>query len=166
MTNEKFSIVVAMDDCNGIGRDGTIPWKCPEDMAFFKRLTTYTTPGTWNAVIMGRKTWESLPEKYRPLPNRLNIVLSRGNSIDYDNCVVAESLEEALLLAPEEAALGEIFVIGGAQVYEEAILHPDCESVYISRIPGDWNCDTFFHPKENLIRVGECIGVKFIVNRK
>jgi len=69
MRKKKFSIVIAVDDKNGIGKEGALAWSIKEDMQFFKHITTNTQKkGKQNAVIMGRKTWESIPEKYRPLP--------------------------------------------------------------------------------------------------
>lgn len=74
-----FQIVVAATRKLGIGKGGTMPWKLPGDMAYFKELTSRTAdPAKQNAVVMGRKTWESIPPKFRPLPGRVNVVLTRG----------------------------------------------------------------------------------------
>ena len=76
-----FEIIVAHDLNQGIGTDNQLPWHCAEDMAYFKSLTIGNQK---NAVIMGRKTWESIPEKFRPLPNRLNIVLSKNRDLIFN----------------------------------------------------------------------------------
>eukprot|EP00983_Pelagomonas_calceolata_P026262 824750-Pelagomonas_calceolata.AAC.1 len=119
-----FQLVVAASKNGlGIGKDGGLPWKLPGDMAYFKELTLRThDEKKQNAVIMGRKTWESIPPKFRPLPGRLNIVLSRSGAAQ----VTAEgahhvcsSLEDAvaLLSTPEmQARVENQFVIGGGQV--------------------------------------------------
>jgi dihydrofolate reductase len=102
-----------------IGRDGTMPWHLPEDLAHFKR----TTEG--HPVIMGRRTWESFPEKYRPLPGRTNIVVSRQqrNRAAFPGAVVVGSFEDALSEARRSEGAEEIWVIGGGQVYAEAAPH-------------------------------------------
>lgn len=99
-----------------IGRDGSMPWHLPEDMAHFKR----TTEG--HPVIMGRRTWESFPERYRPLPGRTNIVVSRQklDAADYQGAVVVGSLDEALAEARRSDGAEEIWIIGGGQIYAEA----------------------------------------------
>ena len=94
-----------------IGRDNTLPWHLPEDMAHFKR-TTLGSP-----VIMGRKTWDSLPPRFRPLPGRLNIVVTRNAQWTADGALRASSLPEAMALCPQDA---EAWVIGGAQLYAAA----------------------------------------------
>jgi dihydrofolate reductase len=78
MSSLKLSLIVAMNNSNrGIGVNGTIPWRLPKDLKHFARVTTFTsTPGKQNAVIMGKNTWQSIPKQYRPLPNRLNVVIS------------------------------------------------------------------------------------------
>lgn len=93
-----------------IGRDGVLPWHLPEDMAHFRDLTRGTT------VVMGRRTWDSLPERYRPLPGRRNVVLSRRGTVLSGDAMLCGSLREAL-----RAARGPVWVIGGAQVYSEAL---------------------------------------------
>ena len=120
-----FQIIVAATKELGIGLNGTLPWKLPADMAFFKELTTATeSTKKVNAVIMGRKTWESLPAKFRPLPRRLNVVLTKEylSSPEYcpDNVQKCSSLDAALdsLSDPGVSSqIEQIFVIGGAQIF-------------------------------------------------
>lgn len=79
-----LQLVVAVDEVGGIGKGKALPWKLPGDMAYFKELTSRThDPARQNAVIMGRTTWESIPPKFRPLPGRINVVLSRTMSADH-----------------------------------------------------------------------------------
>ena len=134
-----FSLIVATDDQLGIGKDGNIPWRLPSDMAFFK-ATTLGDGSDSNAVIMGRVTWESIPAKFRPLPGRRNIVLSRSLST-FDGAERAASLGEALDATESAAAR---FVIGGQRVYEEALAHPDCQEVFLTRVGATFECDRFF----------------------
>ena len=96
-----------------IGRDGGIPWQLPEDLQLFKRLTMGAT------VVMGRATWDSLPASVRPLPGRRNVVLTRQRGWSAPGAVTAHSLDEAL------AGDGDVWVIGGALVYEEALPRAD-----------------------------------------
>lgn len=140
----QFSIVVAADLKQGIGLRGGLPWRLPADMAHFKNVTTQVRDKTKrNAVIMGRKTWESIPGKFRPLSNRLNIVLSRKELGDLPAGVLkANSLQEALDKC-EESEVEQAFVIGGAAVYSEAMNHRDCKSIYLTRVLSQFECDTF-----------------------
>ncbi len=96
-----------------IGRDGIIPWHIPEDMKFFKNATM------GKPVVMGRLTWESLPERFRPLPGRRNIVVTRNDAWSADGADTAPGIEEALRLAGD----GEVVVMGGAQIYAAAMPH-------------------------------------------
>ncbi|HNB24805.1 MAG TPA: dihydrofolate reductase, partial [Candidatus Melainabacteria bacterium] len=118
---EKIEIVVAADLDNGIGKDNSLPWRIPGDMKFFQSLTTGRTGDSKNAIIVGRKTWESIPEKRRPLKDRLNIILTRKTELDApEGVLVCSSLESALEKLkniPHERC----FVIGGAQIYKEAL---------------------------------------------
>ncbi len=103
-----------------IGRDGTLPWNLPEDLAHFRELTRGCT------VVMGRATWLSLPERFRPLPGRRNVVLSRDPHLVLDGAEVTASLDAALALAPAPSGqdpdpAAVVWVIGGAQVYAAAI---------------------------------------------
>ena len=114
-----FDIVVAHDIKNGIGINNTLPWECPPDMAYFKKLTINSHSNQQNTVIMGRKTWESIPERFRPLPKRTNIVVSNTLKT-LSNATIATSLSDALNIANPDTS---IFVIGGAQIYQEALNH-------------------------------------------
>lgn len=144
MTN--FSIIVAVDQNMGIGKDGRLPWHLPEDMKYFTETTRRTeNKNLQNAVIMGRRTWESIPAKFKPLPGRINVVLSSNPDLDLpDDVLHFSSLDEALTALSTSSKVDEIFVIGGAKLYEEAILHPELERIYLTRIEEVFDCDTFF----------------------
>ncbi len=140
----EYAIVVAYDERRGIGRSGEIPWHLPGDLRHFAELTRQTENlEKKNAVIMGRVTWESLPDRARPLAGRINIVLARSHNVPLPNGVAAcASLKEALALAQEEAE--RIFVIGGEAVYWEALKRPECRWVYATEVEGNFACDRFF----------------------
>ena len=164
-TGPGFSIVVAMDKRRGIGNKGGLPWpKLKGDMKFFREITTHPdravaevlhglaagdgavtySADSCNAVLMGRKTWESLPAAYRPLPGRLNGVLSRAGFEAGDDAEVWESLDHALEDLDDTAGVGGLFVIGGAQIYAAALAHPDCARLYVTEIDAEFPCDAFF----------------------
>jgi dihydrofolate reductase len=107
-----LNLIWAQTTSGVIGKDNTIPWHLPEDQQHFREVTK------GHAVIMGRKTWDSLPERFRPLPGRTNIVISRQNGLEIDGAAVAGSLDSALELVPEGS---EAWVIGGSQIYTEAL---------------------------------------------
>ena len=118
-----YQVVVAATRDMGIGKDGKLPWKLPSDLKFFKELTTTTLdPSKKNVVLMGRKTWESIPFEFRPLPGRLNVVLTRSGSVDDSvagKVVVYESISSALEKLgqpPYSESIEKVFVIGGGQV--------------------------------------------------
>jgi dihydrofolate reductase len=115
-----------------IGTDNTLPWHLPEDLAHFKQ-TTLGQP-----VVMGRKTWESLPPKFRPLPGRTNIVVTRQRGWTSKGAMVAHSIEEALAHCPTDA---QVWVIGGAEVYAQAI--PLATRAVITEIDADFEGDAF-----------------------
>lgn len=118
-----------------IGKDGTMPWHLPEDLAHFKR-TTLGCP-----VIMGRKTWDSLPAKFRPLPGRLNVVVTRQAAWRADGAAVAHSLPEAMVLC---AAAADVWVIGGAEIYALAL--PLAHSVVVTEIEAAFEGDAYAPP--------------------
>lgn len=142
----KFSMIVACDKNRGIGRNNDLPWHLSGDMKYFRETTASPKMENkgQNAVIMGRRTYESLPMDKRPLPRRLNVVLSRN--LDYktdEGVLVADSLDSALEKL-KTYDIHEVFVIGGGNVYADAIKHPSCDKLYITEIDGTYTCDTFF----------------------
>jgi dihydrofolate reductase len=126
-----ISIVVARASNGVIGRDGGLPWHLPADMRKFRELTTAC------AVVMGRRTFESLPAKYRPLPHRRNLVLSSSLDRELPGAEVFPDLASAL-----EACAGECFVIGGAVAYRDAL--PMAGRVYATEIECELDGDAFF----------------------
>ena len=120
-----------------IGRGGELPWRLPGDLAFFKKMTL------GKPVIMGRKTWDSLPKK--PLPGRMNIILSRDGSFEPEGAVVCETFSEAVQIGREQAAddgVGEVCVIGGAALFELAL--PKAKRVYLTEVNAEVEGDVFF----------------------
>ena len=144
---KSFSIIVAFDSQYGLGKNGQLPWHLPSDLKHFKEITTKLTDSSKrNAVIMGRKTWESLPDKFRPLPWRVNLVLSKQGNLDLPEGVLwSDTLEDALKEL-STSNIDEIFVIGGAQIFAEAIAHALCQKLYVTHIKGEYHCDAFFPP--------------------
>jgi len=144
------AVVAAAAHSRGIGCNGKLPWRLPGDMAHFKKITsTPPSPGLINAVIMGRKTWESIPPKFRPLDNRTNIILTRTPPQDGfgDNVKVAKSLEEVEGILGGLDNLGRAFVIGGGQVYEESIQKGMVNQIYytnVKDVPEDVEFDAWF----------------------
>ncbi|MBT3690094.1 dihydrofolate reductase [bacterium] len=136
-----FSIIVAIDKKRGIGINNDLPWHIKKDLKHFSE-TTISKSDKLNAVIMGRKTWDSLPQNFRPLKNRLNVVLSRQDNLSLPEGVLHfKSLDEALNNLNDS---NEIFIIGGGSLYHEAIKHSGCNKLYITHVDIDKNCDTFF----------------------
>jgi dihydrofolate reductase len=144
---KSFSIIVALDEVRGIGRQGILPWHLPADLSHFKEITTAQQGVGANVVIMGRKTWESIPDKFRPLPGRLNVVITSQAGYALPQGVLrASSLDKALEMvsAKEDEKFGDIFVIGGAQVFAQAVTHSLCKKIYLTRIYECFDCDVFF----------------------
>ena len=137
-----FSLIVAVDSHFGVGKNNTIPWYLPSDL---KRFAKITKGNGQNIVIMGRKTWESLPEAYKPLPGRQNVVLTSNKAYTIPTGVsIHTSLDEALQSLENKDSDGEIFVIGGGQLYTHAITLPQCKKIYITQLTRNFDCDVFF----------------------
>lgn len=184
-----FSLIAAVDKNLGIGIQNRLPWRLKADLKYFSDITSIAAPEKINAVIMGRKTWESLPEKSRPLKGRLNVVLSRqalelhkrsvnfnddefpglnkkneqllslyeGKNIqnqlnkknvqsldEKEKVLWCYSLDEALQILEKMPEIDQVFVIGGANVYEQAIQHPSCQKIYLTQVEATFECDAFF----------------------
>lgn len=143
------ALVVAVDRDFGIGKNNDLPWHLPEDLKHFKSITTKTQDDSKkNIVIMGRKTWESLPASFRPLPNRINMVLTRNHNQLFESGVLrCSSLEEALDLSEELCDKGvaeSVFLIGGGQLFTQGVNHKKCQAIYLTQIDRSYRCDTFF----------------------
>lgn len=138
-----LAIIVAVDERDGIGKDGSIPWVLPGDMKRFKEITTRTRDTTkQNAVIMGRKTWESIPTKFRPLKNRVNIVLSRGDQESTPGLIWQKSVDDALDFADADNSVENIFIIGGDELYSQTINL--VEEIYLTKVHAQFDCDVCF----------------------
>lgn len=137
----KVSLIVAVDEQYGIGKNNDLMWHLPADMRFFKETTT------GHIVVMGRKNYESIPERFRPLPNRENVVLSRSEDFKAEGCLVFTSLQNCL-----EHYAGEkertVFIIGGGQIYREALEMKCVEELFITRVHHTYDADVFFPEME------------------
>ena len=174
----ELTLIVAATRNMGIGLNGSMPWKgLRKEMQYFARVTTRPPPqvrrphvqwdrrfppctswktelskagpGAFNAVIMGRKTWDSIPPKFRPLKDRLNIIITRSATgtpsptAPITEPIRVSSLEQAMQYA-QARAVPRIFVMGGAQIYEAALHLPEARRVLLTSIERDFECDTFF----------------------
>jgi dihydrofolate reductase len=135
----KIAAIVAMDSARVIGIKGQLPWNVPADMAHFRALTK------GHVVLMGRKTWESLPDAFRPLPGRVNVVVSReAVKLELPEGVLrAGSPEEGIEVARLAASQGDkvVWVIGGAQLYQSLL--PLCDEVHLTVISGSHHGDAW-----------------------
>lgn len=143
-TKPKVYLIVAADPKNGIGLKGKLPWDLKEDMKFFQKTTIKTDNVQYrNMVIMGRVTWESIPETHRPLKGRKNVVITHNRDYKLPKGVtLVHSTHEAIKQADERVA--DIFVIGGARVFEEFMKKHKIDGIYLTRIKKEFNCDTYF----------------------
>ena len=162
-----MKLIVAIDNKNGIGKYNTIPWYIKEELKYFKKITSHTTDFMKkNVVIMGRNTWESIPDNNKPLSNRINIVLTSNEHYfkdsNYKDTYSVSSLEEALTFINQQfiANNENIFIIGGEKLYKEAMEHPLCSHLYITEIYETYDCDKYF-PK-----ITENFKLNFVSNFK
>ncbi|KAL5119334.1 hypothetical protein ACEQ8H_002821 [Pleosporales sp. CAS-2024a] len=169
-----LTLVVAATPSLGIGQGGTLPWPpLKKEMGYFARVTKRVvrprgspTVPVINAVLMGRKTWESIPPQFRPLPDRLNIVITRQardefvkrivdapatttankSRVEREGPLVASGILDALRQLEErrEGVVQRIYVIGGASVYQTALELPQTKHVLLTKIGNEYDCDTFF----------------------
>jgi dihydrofolate reductase len=130
-----ISLIAAMAQNRVIGKDNDLPWRLPDDMKFFMQ----TTKGHY--VIMGRKNYDSLDGKFKPLPNRTNIVVTRQKDLQAPGCIVVNSVEKGIEIARENKE-EETFVIGGAEIYKIAL--PVADRIYLTEIHAAVKGDTLF----------------------
>lgn len=132
-----ISLIAALTKNGVIGKNNDLPWHLPDDMKYFMQ----TTKG--HHVIMGRKNYESIPEKFRPLPNRINLVVTRRVGFPAPGCRVVHSVEQAMEVARNNNET-ELFIIGGAEIYRDGFKH--AHKLYLTEIDTTLEGDTFFPP--------------------
>ena len=149
-----FKLIVAHDSNLGIGINNSIPWRLSEDMMYFKEKTSFTHHSDkQNIVIMGRKTWESLPSSFKPLPNRINFVITSQQEYQAHGARVVHSIDQALNLANDCVKRNEaesVFCIGGGQLYSAMIAHQQCSGILVTRVFSNFECDSFFPKYDHL----------------
>lgn len=133
----KVALIVAMDKERGIGKNNDLMWHLPADMKFFKE----TTSG--QIVVMGRKNYDSIPERFRPLPNRENVVLTRNTDFKAENCMVFHSLEECLEHYKNEKER-TVFIIGGGEIYRQSLELNCVGEMFITHVDKIYGAETFF----------------------
>lgn len=165
----EFTLVTAVECSWGIGYLGNLPWSLEKELKYFTRVTKSTPPNdtiTMNAVIMGRKTWDAHPPIVQPLPDRINVVITRSpetfwrsnpSAGSFNQTYAVTSLENAIKLLqvgymPPNAKsrggigvkVGKVFVIGGAEIYGDALRMPQTTRLLLTWISADFKCDVFF----------------------
>jgi dihydrofolate reductase len=140
-----INIIVAIcKNTNGIGLKNSLPWKFKRDMKYFSLLTKQNfSDKQRNVVLMGRKTWESIPNKFKPLKERMNIIISSSLSINQENALSFNSIEKSLDYCKNNN-YSNIWVIGGVSIYKYFIDNNLLKSIYITEIDKYYECDTFF----------------------
>ena len=131
------SIIAAVAKNRVIGKNNQLIWNLPKDMKFFMD----STMGKF--IITGRKNYESIPEKYRPLKNRTNIIVTRNHNYLAEGCTVVNSISDGINLARENGE-EECFIIGGGQIYQQALEGKMVDKLYITHVDGEFEGDTFF----------------------
>ncbi len=133
----KVALIVAMDQERGIGKNNDLMWHLAADMKFFKE----TTSG--QIVVMGRKNYDSIPERFRPLPNRENVVITRNTDFKAENCLVFHSIEDVFAHYQDENER-TVFIIGGGEIYNLALATNRVDEMYITHVAATYHADTFF----------------------
>jgi dihydrofolate reductase len=147
MESQRINLIAAIGKNRELGRGGRLLWQLPEDMRRFKALTA------GHPVIMGRKTWESLPPRFRPLPGRTNIVVTRQAGYQADGATVVDGLSDAFLTAEKAPGADETFVIGGGELYAAAL--PYAARLYLTLVDATAEADTYFPAYEQEFEILE-----------
>jgi len=135
-----LSIIVAVAQNGVIGKDNRLIWHLPNDMKFFKEKTT------GHCVITGRKNYESIPPKFRPLPNRTNLIITRNKNYQAPGATLCFSLEEAIKKA-QDLNETECFIIGGGEIFKNAL--PLCQRLYLTKVHHAFEGDVYFSELNN-----------------
>ncbi|MEY4931318.1 MAG: hypothetical protein RI909_2042 [Bacteroidota bacterium] len=130
-----ISLIAALTKNRVIGKNNDLPWHLPDDMKYFMQTTKA------HHVIMGRKNYESIPEKFRPLPNRTNIVVTRQKDFVAPGCILVNSISDGIAMA-RAAGETELFIIGGSEIYALGMPHADL--LYLTEINTTLEGDTYF----------------------
>ncbi len=136
-----ISLIAALSRNRVIGKNNDLPWRLPDDMKYFME----TTKG--HHVIMGRKNYESIPQKFRPLPDRTNLVLTKQKNFKAPGCMIIHSMEEGIEVA-HHANEKELFIIGGSEIYKLSLRY--ASKLYLTEIDAEIQGDTFFPPVNHL----------------
>lgn len=153
-----FKFIYALDSSCGFSKNGRLPWNCKEDMRFFAETTIGKGK---NAVVMGRKTWDSIPEKFRPLKNRLNVVLTKS-PFEEPGVSCASTFDEVDKLVSE---CEDVWVIGGVEILKH--YQPKCESGFITRYQCDFECDQKLEDEDDKLfegLYGPFLAKEFVLN--
>ncbi|MCB9360057.1 MAG: dihydrofolate reductase [Flavobacteriales bacterium] len=133
----KISLIVAIADNNAIGLNNDLLWRLPNDMKYFREITS------GHHIITGRKNYISIPQKFRPLPNRTNLVLTRQTDFNDEGSFTFYNLESAIDFAKSNNET-ELFIIGGGQIYKEALEKNLIDKMYVTHVHHHFEADTFF----------------------
>lgn len=132
----KLSLIVAVDENWGIGKDNDLMWHLPNDMKFFKDTTEN------EIVLMGRRNYDSIPEKYRPLSNRLNCILTHSKHFQAEGCMVFHTLQDVITAFKKDSR--KLFIIGGGEIYKLALEQLPIDELYITKVHHTFDADTYF----------------------
>ncbi|KAF2353756.1 Dihydrofolate reductase domain [Trinorchestia longiramus] len=154
----RLNAIAACCEGGGIGKNGDLPWRLRKELQYFGRMTQRVTEdGRQNAVLMGRKTWDSMPAKMKPLRNRINYVLTTNKDAEFVGAIKCHSLQDAMDdFAKRGDDVDTLWVIGGHAVYKMALESPCFHRLYLTRIHATFDCDTFLPPvPSDLISVSD-----------
>ncbi|KAK5648736.1 hypothetical protein RI129_003628 [Pyrocoelia pectoralis] len=157
----KFNLIAAASQNRGIGKNNTLPWKLKAEMNYFSKMTETTKSNSKkNVVIMGRRTWDSIPSKYQPLPNRINFILSKSK-LDleqfHDVCGFTSwnDIYDKLNDNKFKEEYEQIWIIGGSSIYKHALESKYFYRLYLTEIKKEFDCDTFFPTFSNVKEVSD-----------
>lgn len=142
----KLNLIIASDEKNGIWKNNTLPWHIPEDLKYFAKITSTTKNAEKiNALIMWRKTWDSIPSKFKPFKNRINCILTKKkNKTNSLNVFYFNSFEACISDLNQKNDIEQIFIIWWAELYNYTLENDKIDKIYLTKINWDYNCDTFF----------------------